>query len=49
MDFFDIFDKTEAKSQSKAQAPKGPKKGKSNLASGLVTKILWANESNEMF
>ena len=28
-----LIDKPEAKSQSKAQAPKGPKKGKRNLAS----------------
>ena len=34
------IDKPEAKAQSKA--PKSPKKGKRNLASGLVTKILWA-------
>ena len=33
------IDKPEAKSQSKAQSPK---KGQRNLASGLVTKILWA-------
>ena len=35
-----LIDKPEAKSQSKA--PKSPKKGKRNFASGLVTKILWA-------
>ena len=34
------IDKPEAKSQSKAQSPK---KGKRNLASRLVTKILWPN------
>ena len=34
-----FFDKPKAKSQSKAQARK---KGMRNLASGLVTKILWA-------
>ena len=34
-----LIDKPEAKSQSKAQSPKKPKKGKRNLATGLVTKI----------
>ena len=40
-----VIDKPEAKSQSKAQSPKpqkAPKREKRNLASGLVTKILWA-------
>ena len=36
------IDKPKAKSQSKAQSSKGPKKGKRNLASGLATKILKA-------
>ena len=40
--FENFIDKPEAKSQSKAQDPTGPKKEKRNLASGLVTKILWA-------